>query len=288
MISKKDARIFNIKIRIIKFIIEASKTLDYEFRKEELLSNDKLYFREKDLDLILEFMEQGQDGFKIKNKNKNEFDKILKTYKKFENENFEQLFQEFETRYKEEQELIKKRNYEQAWEFANNCKEIGYKLYWMKLPEFEEYLYINSGQFPTEKEFFNHIHILEDLYNNLRNTKHYSKKGDENLNKKIEFKIFTKRWGHDDFYSIERIKDGWRVYGFTIFETDKKASDLIKHILEHDSVIYPYNLETIFESLWKNADEEMDFNTLKSCINNLFAWISTIEYKTPKCIRNIL
>ena len=286
MISKKDARIFNIKIRIIKFIIEASKTLDYEFRKEELLSNDKLYFREKDLDLILEFMEQGQDGFKIKNKN--EFDKILKTYKKFENENFEQLFQEFETRYKEEQELIKKRNYEQAWEFANNCKEIGYKLYWMKLPEFEEYLYINSGQFPTEKEFFNHIHILEDLYNNLRNTKHYSKKGDENLNKKIEFKIFTKRWGHDDFYSIERIKDGWRVYGFTIFETDKKASDLIKHILEHDSVIYPYNLETIFESLWKNADEEMDFNTLKSCINNLFAWISTIEYKTPKCIRNIL
>jgi len=286
MIEKKDARIFNLKIRVLKFIIENDKTFDYEFRKEELLNNEKLYFREKDLDLMLEFVRTTKDGYKIKNTE--EFEKIFKIHQTYKNENFELLFKELENGYIEEQEAIKKEEYEKAWDFADKCKDIGYKLYWMKLPEFEEYLYVNSGQFPTNKEFFNHIHILEDLYNNLKNPKPYLKKGDENLNKKIDFKIYTRRWGHEDFYSIERTKDGWKVYGFSIFNTNKKAQDLIKQILEHDGVIYPYNLENIFEDLWEKADEDMDFNSLKRCIINLFEWVSNIEYNTPKCIREIL
>jgi len=286
MIEKKEARIFNLKIRVLKFIIENNKDFNYEFRKEELLNNEKLYFREKDLDLILEFM--GRTGGDYKIKNIEEFENMLQTHKTFENENFELLFKKLEEGYIEEQQAIKNRDYEKAWEFADKYKDIAYKLYWMKLSEFEEYLYVNSGQFPIDKEFFNHIHMLEDLYNNIKNPKPYSKKGDENLHKKIDFKIYTRRWGHDDFYSIERTKDGWKVYGFSVFGTNKGAEDLIRHILEHDNVIYPYNLGDIFESLWEKADEDMDFDTLKRCIINLFEWISSIEYNTPKCIGEIL
>ncbi len=283
--TKDEARVYNLKIRILKFIIDNKKDLTYQFNSEELTQNKMLYFREKDLDLIMNFMDKNEKIYQIKDEN--EFNKFLKMHNNVANENYESLFKTLEEEYKQEQQYIKERNYESAWEFANNCKDIGYKLYWIKLPEFDEYLYVNSGMLPDTEEFFNHIHILEDLYILLKDPKPYSKKGDENLNQEIEFKIYTRRWGHDDYYAMERTKDGWKVYGYgaTPYETDRKATALVEHILEHDSMIYPHNIKDIFESLWEKADEDMSIFKLKECIEEITDWISLVEYRAPKCIR---
>lgn len=275
LISRKEARIHNLLNRLLKEKVN----LKNEITKDYLSSS--LYFRKQDFVYMIEeelFIQEESGKFKTTDKLMERLDEWKKKVrsdqnlptkeKKFINE-FEQL------------KSTKKYVDESAINLA--CE-----IHWNRLPEYEEYMIVNREEYPNEdtKEYYNHYHALEDLYNEIKdNGKNVnSVLGDCNLDMEIQVPIYTRRWGNDDNYTITRTVNGWDVDFFGKKSGGKNGEALIK-TLEHDSVIYPVALPRFMEDLWILADEnEMSKEELEIYLNKIAKWISNCEHGTPEGI----
>lgn len=162
-------------------------------------------------------------------------------------------------------------------------KEIIPIIHWGRLPIFNKYLIYNREKDPELEmmEFYEHPDCLNALLNEVKNMGNFlSNKSDDTLNKKIEFKVYTRRWGHVDIYSIKRTVDGWYCeYIANQGECKKNGEGGLFMNLDHDSIFYPKDgVLYAMEKLWEDADEGViDFNELSNRMQEIADWISAVE-----------
>lgn len=110
-----------------------------------------------------------------------------------------------------------------------------------------------------------------------------SYRGDINLDYKLNFKVYTRRWGHYDNYSIARTITGWKVSHLSYNGNDEKdGSKYLLKSLDHDSVVYPEDgIKYALVTLWNMADEEeMSVEELQIKLQEIADWISEVEKVT--------
>lgn len=171
-------------------------------------------------------------------------------------------------------------NYQKMFE---RLKELIPIIHWGRLPIFNKYLIYNREKDPEFEmmEFYDHPDCLKALLNEIKNKGIIlSNKSDDTLDKKIEFKVYTRRWGHEDAYSIKRTVCGWYCEYFAIQGKCKKNGEggLFMN-LDHDYVFYPKEgVSYAMERLWEDADEGIiDFNELSRRVQQIADWISAVE-----------
>ena len=96
----------------------------------------------------------------------------------------------------------------------------------------------------------------------------------------MKFEVYTRRWGHEDRYTIKRTIDGWYCGHMSINGKCKKNGEggLFDN-LDHDAVFYPQEgVEYAMQKLWEAADEgEIDFQEMEKRLQEIADWISTVE-----------
>lgn len=81
--------------------------------------------------------------------------------------------------------------------------------------------------------------------------------GDETLDKKMSFEVYTRRYSHKDAYSIKRTVDGWYVSHISINGgCNKNGVGALFDNLKHDCVFFPKDgVEFALETIWSLAEE---------------------------------
>lgn len=156
-------------------------------------------------------------------------------------------------------------------------------IHWGRLPIFNKYLIYNREKNPELEmlEFYEHPDCLNALLNDIKNQGIVlSNKSDETLNKEIKFKVYTRRWGHEDVYSIKRTVNGWHCGYIAIRgECKKNGEGGLFSNLDHDSIFYPKEgVAYAMEKLWEDADDGViDFDELSERVQQVADWISEVE-----------
>jgi len=292
MIEREQSRLFNLKMRIIKYLIDNRLEFSHKFTIEDLRDNKNLFLREVDFSYLdkSDWFENHEKFYICNEIIKDDYESIKEKY--IQKQDYEGLKKELFEAYEQIQLASKQKGYKRLNEILSTQVDNAFNLWKMTLVEYPEYYMENSGMYPSNKEFFNHIHMIEELCKLLSQPQSYSKLGDINLNQKMQFVVFTNRWGHDDHYEIARSYDGWIFYGMyqtaDITNCEKDGSGALVDALEHDSINYPKDLSFAFEHLWEEADKkEMSTNELSSYISDLADWISITEKAKPKFLADM-
>lgn len=295
MIERINSRVYNLKIRVYKYLIDNNLPFNKIFTMQELRDIKSLYFREIDFlyirQLNLFFIDNNR--YYLNSQLNQDFQTVKANY--LNRQNIESIKNNFFVAYEQIKQAIKVKDYSKMNNIVHSQVNNAYALYQMTLVEFPEYLIENSRIYPSDINFFNHIHMIEDLADLLSKPIIYSKKGDINLYQKMRFEVYTNRWGHFDTYHIARSFDGWIFYGFGFNETaqnitncDKNGNGALIRALEHDSINYPKNLPFALEHLWQRADEDdMNINDLSGYIADLADWISNTEKSKPQFLADM-
>ncbi len=276
-ISKEEARIHNLINRFAKkdHLLDVGVLSKHNLREE-------LFFREEDFRIAIKgnILKTTNGGFLPTGHLVEEVDRLLNQIIKDE-QALASLKKEYLSKFRELSERGSYRPTEVLIDLAS-------KIHWHTLPEYEEYMIVNSELYPNKdtREYYNHFHTLEDLYKELighgKNIE--SKKGDINLNKKIDIKIYSRRWEHNDTYSVERTFKGWTV-NFHLERTGNKKGEALIETLKHDFINYPHELGTFMWHLWNKADSnEMTVDELQKDLEQIADWINACEKNTPKGI----
>lgn len=301
-ITYEEARIRNLKIKIANAIIQDSTvSLNEKFDNEKLVK--LFYFKQRDIEQLKTklFDEEGQlfDGIK------SSIEGIIQT-----NNSVHQQINYEEERGKLKEGYLALKNHYDA--FKNNQKfieqtlrglsEVSRNLHYYILPIYEESFICNSGIIPEDDldNYYYHFHSVEDLYRCIfeadKSVSWKSTGGDLNLGYKLNFKVYTSRWGHYDNYTISREYYGWKIGAFGKNAECAKNGEVLKeegkdyvtehtglyYFLNHDSVQYPRNgVEYALEVLWNEADlKEMEVVELQSKLSDIAEWISGVEKAT--------
>lgn len=170
--------------------------------------------------------------------------------------------------------------YQKMFERLNEIIPI---IHWGRLPLFNKYLIYNREKDPEFEmmEFYEHPDCLNALLNEVKNQGIIlSNKSDNTLNKKFSFRVYTRRWGHEDTYSIKRTVNGWYCGHIAIRgECKKNGEGGLFMNLDHDSIFYPKDgVSYAMEKLWEDADDGIiDFNELANRMQQIADWISAVE-----------
>lgn len=276
-INENEARIHNLILRLYKSC--ESEKLKKGLDKAKL--SNEIYFRESDFKIAIDGGVLVEDNERyVATEELIEQIEILKTKRRNDSDISE--------RKKEFQEKFKILDSSDSYTPTKELIELASNIHWNILPEYEEYMIVNSELYPNvdTEEYYNHFHALEDLYKELisQGKKVNSKKGDVNLNKAITINIYSRRWGHTDPYNIERTVNGWKVRFHQEREGSKEGDALIK-TLRHDLINYPASLGTFMWHLWNKADaSEMSIDELRVDLEQIANWINVCEENTPKDI----
>ena len=156
-------------------------------------------------------------------------------------------------------------------------------LHWGRLPILNKYLMINSGKIPEENvlDFYDHYDMLHAILKDIRGEgENMTTKGDETLDRKMTFSVYTRRWGHHDTYHIQRTVDGWNVGHLAIGGAcEKDGTGALFSNLDHDSVFYPKDgVEHAMAELWEQADAgNLEPEELQNRLQQVAEWISVVE-----------
>ncbi len=295
MIERINSRVYNLKIRVYKYLIDNNLPFNKIFTIQELRDIKSLYFREIDFLYIrqLNLFFVNNNGYHLNSQLEQDFQGVRNNY--INNHDLNIIKTNFFGAYEHIKQALNRQDYSLMNNLVNSQVNNAYALYQMTLVEFPEYMIENSGLYPYDINFFNHIHMIEDLADLLSRPITYSKKGDINLYQKMRFEIYTNRWRHFDTYQIERSFDGWVFYGFGFQQTmpnitncNKDGSGALIQALEHDLVNYSKNLPFALENLWQRADEqEMPIEELSGYIAALADWISNTEKSKPQFLSDM-
>lgn len=92
---------------------------------------------------------------------------------------------------------------ETAHELHMSLKSSGYE------PKHHKYMLENRGVSVEDMEFYNHIHPVDDLLKFIDDVNANDDPEDTTVGEKFNLRIYTRRWGHYDHYSMTRTKNGW-------------------------------------------------------------------------------
>ena len=279
-ISQEQARIRNLKMKITHWVIEKGGDLDTEFTSKKL--KEELYFKESDLKISKKLFDED----KYLNQ---EIKADIEEYKNNYNKNKDTKDDDLKELYNKLKDYFI--NNGEKIEFDKNISkaiDLIKKLHWKYMPIYREQFIINNGHFPEDiDDYYNHFHAIEVLYWYIFDIKRIDWKstdGDINLDKDMELKIYTVRWGHEDYYSIKRTVDGWYIKGLPVGtgECDKDGKGSFIKLLEHDGVCYPKEgLNYALSYLWKQADTtNMTVDELQERINDISTWLKEVELAT--------
>lgn len=154
-------------------------------------------------------------------------------------------------------------------------------------PKHHRYMIENRGVPMEDVEFYNHVHPVDDLLKFLDNVNANDDPEDTTIGAEFELKIYTRRWGHYDYYTIIRRNDGWEFKEQLISNSglgDKKCEPYLNNALEHDCVCYPKQIGDFMEYLWDQAAEGLTYEEVKEHIEMIGEWISSCEMNTPRGI----
>jgi hypothetical protein len=154
-------------------------------------------------------------------------------------------------------------------------------------PKHHKYMLENRGVPVEDIEFYNHIHPVDDLLKFIDDINANDDPEDTTIGKKFTLKIYTRRWGHYDHYSMVRTEHGWdfqEMLKSNSGECGKDGNPNLCRALEHDNVCYPKQIGDFFEYLWEQASEGLTAQEVQECFDMLGEWISTCEMNTPRGI----
>lgn len=285
-VNKLIARERNLKFIIVRKYLQEHFPITKKFSREDI--SKLFYFRQADFaDSLTTFFQEKNNSFIMKKKIFEEIKEIIEKHNKSkQNEeqfrtNYIKIFKDFKTKSNLNPYSF---NFEEYQKLYVAVKPYIESLHWSQLPEISEQMMINSEMIPEDNltEYYNHYHTLEDMYEvligNLVPSNSY--KGDLNLNKKLSFEVYTRRWGHTDTYRIERRIKGWFISHISINGlSNKQGEPTLSANLKHDSIQYPEEgIKYAFETLWELADEtEMSVDELQTKLQEIADWISEIE-----------
>lgn len=283
MLNKAKER--NLIVKLFKAYRKDETILNRELTEQEL--QEHLFFKKGDMaraQILANnnsgyiITEQALKNLKIIIRKNEEAIQYLVEHPEIEDE-FKQLYSEIKKSfndhgYKHEERQLK---FKRAIEIA----EI---LHWKYVPVYGEQMMVNRRVVPEGNivEYYSSFHALEDLYREIigEGKNHATLEGDINLNKKLSFRVYTSRFGHDDVYNMKRTTDGWYVEHISINgPSDKCGKGALKENLRHDGVIYyEEGVESALEILWNEADSTtMSIDELQVKLQQIADWISEME-----------
>jgi hypothetical protein len=153
-----------------------------------------------------------------------------------------------------------------------------------KEPKHHKYMLENRGVSVDDEEFYNHLHPVEDLIAFVNDPDVNNDPEDSTIGARFNFRVYTRRWGHYDNYSIVRNDSGWIVSFMPSapnVNSDKKGIPGLFDALDHDSVCYPQHIDDFFEWIWEKAADGADKATVQDALDKIADWISICEKSTP-------
>ncbi|WP_142318567.1 hypothetical protein [Bacillus cereus] len=154
-------------------------------------------------------------------------------------------------------------------------------------PKHHQYMIENSGMQPEEVGFYRSIHAVEDLLAYLDNTDANNDPEDQTMGDSFEMPIYSRRWKHDDRYTLIRNEGGWHVSHMTYNgQSGKDALDVLIPSLRHDSIVYPNNLGDVMVDIWNQAAEDgLSHEEVQGMLNDVAEWINATEKAYPTFVR---
>ena len=165
-------------------------------------------------------------------------------------------------------------------------------------PKHHKYMLKNRKVPVDDKEFYNHLHPVEDLIAFINDPDANNDPEDTTIGESFKFEIYTRRWGYYDAYILTRTENGWKITGGTVTYNDKECNkdgtgiddedeDTIGKggifdALDHDFVNYPLQLDEYLEALWNCAAGGADKETMQRALNSLAEWVSACEKSSPR------
>lgn len=146
----------------------------------------------------------------------------------------------------------------------------------------------NRGLDPDDRQFYEHVHPVEDLLKFLDNVDANTDPEDQTIGHEFVVEIFSRRWGHTDSYRFERTPTGWQIGHMTETSTDKDGRSNgadgtgLYRMLDHDSINYPEELPGYLEYLWEQAAERgLGHDDVHGALKQLADWINLLERASP-------
>lgn len=291
-----DARKRNLLINIAKVQIKNKETKKKYYTADEL--KDLFAFKLYDLHYVAKnIFTLDQDQYSLNNKSSVFFKKVMLSNdivkdKLTEAESFFiRVFGHFLDEMNKEIFAMHNGKFEFIFKQLSSVIQI---IHWARLPVFNEHLLFSRKNPELETlEFYGHLDCLKALLREVRGEGIVmSNKSDLSLNRKIEFSVYTRRWGHFDHYSVSRTINGWNWTGMMHEgESDKEGLYLGSNLdsqessgplfdsLNHDSVFFPEDaVKFALAKLWEDADEgKIDYDELSNKLQEIAEWISSVE-----------
>lgn len=174
-------------------------------------------------------------------------------------------------------------SFEKVW---NEMVDKAHELHKLVNPKHHKYMIENRGVNPNDREFYNHIHPIEDLLSYIKDPNINDDPEDQTMNAQFIMSIYTRRWGHDDSYQVKRIENGWYINNISIGgDCDKTGHPYLYRNFNQDYVNYPKAIPRYMEILWdKCADEGLTKENVQIALDELAKWISACEKNSPSGI----
>ena len=107
---------------------------------------------------------------------------------------------------------------------------------------------------------------------------------DQTINAKFELRVYSRLWGRDAVFQIQRTAAGWYVP--TPFYTgglcDQTCSPHLYTLLRHAGIRYPGNIGRWFSWLWAQAKEKgLSYDAVQQGINDIAKWIDDTDRIVP-------
>jgi len=107
---------------------------------------------------------------------------------------------------------------------------------------------------------------------------------DPTINDKFELRVFSRLWGREAVFTIQRTVGGWFVP--TPFYTgglcDRTCAPHLFRLLRHAGIQYPSDVGEWFAWLWKQArDQGLNHETVQRGIDDIAGWIDSTDKSAP-------
>ena len=147
----------------------------------------------------------------------------------------------------------------------------------------------NRGTLSNDSfEFYYHLHPQEDLIEFINNPMVVSEqtKPDVTMGEVFDFKVYSQRWGHYDWYKITRNADGWYVKFIAINgQCDRRGNPFLYKNFDQDMIAYvETDVESLMSSIWIRAEGGETKDKIQDYLNKVAEWVSLCEKSRPKGI----
>lgn len=186
------------------------------------------------------------------------------------------------------QEFASSRVSDDVWDWINEAGKKAHELH-MALkqrghePRHHDYMIRNRELQPADPKFYMHFHPIEDLLKFLDDEHANDDPTDQTIDARFKFRVFSKRWGHDDTYNVQRTKDGWHVTHIAIGgPCDKGGRPFLFENFRQDSIHYPEGLDAWMEWLWDQAAARgLAVDEVQAGLQQLADWVSNTAKNAP-------